>query len=283
MKKRSNYYTFMFFPEGKGNPFTLRIHPYTFYLTIVSVLLIISGLALLLYKTGEISLKLQLVQGLKEENARLGEQNRDLQISADKIANIDSLAAYLQRLSAISGSGPAGGLPQPVASAQAAKDAPGVQPLVQVEDMTRESDGAQAQRGAQTVGEYASSVPNIMPVDGWITKHFVPDTEAEAHNGLDIAAASGTPIRATAMGAVDDIRNDKYFGLLVEIRHDNGFVTRYTHCSQVLVSVSDRVNRGQTIALVGNTGRSTAPHLHYEVLKFGKNVDPIGYTGADKQ
>jgi len=281
MKKKSNYYTFMFYPEGKGNPFTLQIHPYTFYLTIVSVLLIISGLALLLYKTGEISLKLQLVQGLKEENARLTEQNRDLQISTDKIANIDSLAVYLYRLSAISGAGPAGSFPQSITSAQAAaKTAPGIQPLVVSEEVEREGVVV-PQRGVSPAGDYASSVPNIMPVDGWITKQFTLDA-ADAHYGLDIAAASGSPIRSTAMGVVDDIRNDKYLGLLVEIRHDNGFVTRYTHCSQILVSVSDRVNRGQTIALVGSTGRSTAPHLHYEILKMGKNVDPIAYTGIHK-
>jgi len=276
MKKKNNGYTFMFFPEGAGNPFTLRIHPYTFYLTIVAVVLIISGLVLLLYKTGEIGLKLQLVQGLKEENARLKEQNGDLQISAEKISNIDSLAAYLRRLSAISDAGAVGGLayaeinklPQPVASAQA-------------EEAGQEIGGVQ--RGVSAAGNYVASVPNIMPVDGWVTKRFVTDTLAGAHYGLDIAAADGTPIRATAMGVVDDVRNDKYLGQLIEIRHDNGFVTRYTHCSQILVSVSDRVNRGQTIALVGSTGRSTAPHLHYEVLKFGKNVDPIAYTGAHKQ
>jgi murein DD-endopeptidase MepM/ murein hydrolase activator NlpD len=279
MKKKNNYYTFMFYPEGKGNPFTLQIHPYTFYLTIVSVLLIISGLALLLYKTGEISLKLQLVQGLKEENARLTEQNRDLQISAEKIANIDSLTAYLHRLSAISGAGPAGSLPRSVVSAQAAKGAPGVQQVVVSEEVERE--GEWTHRGVSAAGDYASSVPNIMPVDGWITKYFTLDA-AEAHYGLDVAAASGTPIRSTATGVVDDIRNDKYYGLLVEVRHENGFVTRYTHCSQILVSVSDRVKRGQTIALVGSTGRSTAPHLHYEILKFGKNVDPIAYTGIQK-
>jgi murein DD-endopeptidase MepM/ murein hydrolase activator NlpD len=280
MKKKSNYYTFMFYPEGKGNPFTLRIHPYTFYLTIVSVLLIISGLALLLYKTGEISLKLQLVQGLKEENGRLTEQNRDLQISADKIANIDSLTAYLHRLSTISNAGHAASLPQSVLSAQAAKTAPGIQQVVVSEEMEHD-EGDWTHRGVSAAGDYASSVPNIMPVDGWITKHFTLDA-ADAHYGLDIAAASGTPVTSTAMGVVDDIRNDKYLGLLVEIRHENGFVTRYTHCSQILVSVSDRVNRGQTIALVGSTGRSTAPHLHYEVLKMGKNVDPITYTGIHK-
>jgi murein DD-endopeptidase MepM/ murein hydrolase activator NlpD len=124
-----------------------------------------------------------------------------------------------------------------------------------------------------------------MPVNGWITKHFLKGSGrtgagSDSHNGIDIAAAHGTPIRATAMGVVEDIRNDKYLGLTVEIRHDHGFVTRYSHCSQILVSLYDRVNRGQTIALVGNTGRSTAPHLHYEVLKNGRYVDPMEFIGV---
>jgi len=289
MKKKNNGYTFMFFPEGGGNPFTLQIHPYTFYLTIISVVLIISGLVLLLYKTGEIGLKLQLVQGLKEENARLTQHNNDLRISADKIASIDSLTAYLHRLSAISGTGAVGGLayaeinklPQPVLSAQAtAKNIPEAPSVIQAEEVARESVGVQ--KSVTTAGNYTASVPNIMPVDGWITRRFVTDTEEGAHLGLDVAAAGGTPIRATAMGVVDDIRNDKYFGLVVEVRHENGFVTRYAHCSQILVSVSDRVNRGQTIALVGSTGRSTAPHLHYEVLALGKSIDPIEYIGTQK-
>ena len=76
---------------------------------------------------------------------------------------------------------------------------------------------------------------------------------------------------------VEDIINDENLGLLVTIKHDHGFMTKYGHCSQVLISKHVSVKRGQTIALVGNTGRSTAPHLHYEILKDGKNIDPAKY------
>ena len=120
------------------------------------------------------------------------------------------------------------------------------------------------------------SFPNIYPVEGWITRKFNMDStiSSTGHQGLDFAAATGTPIKATAPGVVGKIENDKYFGLLVTIHHDNGFITRYGHCSQILIGKHERVNRGQTIALVGNTGRSTAPHLHYEVIKDGKHIDP---------
>jgi murein DD-endopeptidase MepM/ murein hydrolase activator NlpD len=232
-----------------------------------------------LYKTGEIALKLQLVHGLKEENSRLREHNRDLQISGEKIANVDSLAVYLRRLSDISSA--KGSAPMPT---EMVKRGAYEQPVTKVETSLQMTEGAGPLRSVSSGGEqFAASMPNIMPVDGWITKHFVSDTAADPHRGVDIAATFGTPIRATAMGIVEEVRQDKYFGLLVEIRHENGFLTRFGHCSQVLVSVGDRVNRGQTIALVGNTGRSTAPHLHYEVMKYGKYVDPTLYVGAHKQ
>jgi len=286
MKKKNNgnnYYTFMFFPEGKGNPFTLRIHRYTIRLTVISIILLFAGLFVVIFKTGETALRLQQVHDLKLENRRLKEHSRDLEISSRKITSIDSLTVYLHRLASVTdiGGAPSAGASKASAGTAPSVSSPTVQLLVQTEAV-RPSDtrAATARRAApQAVSEYIESMPNIMPVDGWITKHFSKDP-ADAHPGIDIAAAEGTPIRVTAMGVVEDVRTDRYFGRLVEVRHENGFVTRYGHCSQILVSAGERVNRGQTIALVGNTGRSTAPHLHYEVMKSGKYVNPMNFIGS---
>ena len=98
-----------------------------------------------------------------------------------------------------------------------------------------------------------------------------------SHLGVDFAAQKGTPIRSTAPGVVEDVINDTYFGLLITIKHKFGIMTRYGHCMQTLVSKGDKIERGQTVALLGNTGASSAPHLHYEILKDGKNVDPMKY------
>ena len=261
----------MFYPEGRGSPFTLSVHRYTLYLTVVSVVLLVGGLFVLLFYTGRIAIKLQQVNNLREENTRLQERNMDLEISSQKIANIDSITAYMHRLASIAevDSRLAKAAASEVAAAEKARaDAP--------------ADAGARGKGAPATDKFAASVPNIMPVDGWITKHFSSDP-AVSHYGMDVAAASGTPIRATAMGVVEDVRTDKYYGLVVEVRHDNGFLTRYGHCSQALVSASDRVQRGQAIALVGNTGRSTAPHLHYEVMKDGKYTDPMNFIGAHKE
>ena len=97
------------------------------------------------------------------------------------------------------------------------------------------------------------------------------------HNGVDIAAQVGMPIIATAAGVVTEASEHQGYGFLVEIQHGNGMVTRYAHAKSVSVSVGDIVSKGQKIATVGNTGRSTGPHVHYEVLKNGKPINPNYY------
>lgn len=98
------------------------------------------------------------------------------------------------------------------------------------------------------------------------------------HEGLDFAARKGTPIRATADGTVTMARAFGSYGLLVEIKHGTyGYRTRYAHNSKILVKEGQQVKKGDIIALVGSTGKSTGPHLHYEVLFNGKPVNPRNY------
>ena len=97
------------------------------------------------------------------------------------------------------------------------------------------------------------------------------------HEGLDFSAAHGEPIRATASGIVVLAGNDRYYGKYVKIEHGGGLETRYAHASKLLVKAGDLVAKGEVIALVGNTGRSTGPHLHYEIRLRGNSLDPRKY------
>ena len=129
---------------------------------------------------------------------------------------------------------------------------------------------------------FLSSTPSIWPTRGWVTSSFgfrkSPFTGLrEKHEGWDIAARSGAPVRATADGVVVVEGREYGYGNLVEIDHGYGIVTRYGHNSKHLVKVGDRVKRGQVVSLVGNTGRSTGPHLHYEILLNGVPVSPKNY------
>ena len=122
-------------------------------------------------------------------------------------------------------------------------------------------------------------VPSIWPVSGWVTREFQTrdDPIAATHFGLDVAARKSTPVVSTADGIVTFADWDQNLGWLVEIDHGYDMSTRYGHNARLRVDRGQAVRRGQVIALVGNTGRSTAPHLHYEVWKDDVPVDPRGY------
>ncbi len=99
------------------------------------------------------------------------------------------------------------------------------------------------------------------------------------HKGMDIAGKVGTPIYASKAGTVIKSTRTHDYGIYVEIDHGNGYVTRYAHCSAIVVKVGQKVATGENIALMGNTGRSTGPHVHFEVIKNGTRVDPSAYIG----
>ena len=124
--------------------------------------------------------------------------------------------------------------------------------------------------------------PSIWPTKGWLSSGFgyrvSPFTgQREFHKGIDIATRMKAPIVAPANGIVSRIAWDRGYGRILTIAHGHGIVTRYAHLSKVLVKKGQYVKRGETIALVGNTGRSTGPHLHYEVLLNGIPVNPLRY------
>lgn len=128
-------------------------------------------------------------------------------------------------------------------------------------------------------------MPSTQPVDGPIGSGFGfrsdPFTGRPAlHTGLDFPADPGTPIVAAAGGVVLSAGPHPQYGLLVELDHGNGLVTRYAHTLRMLVKQGDLVKRGQRIAEVGNTGRSTGPHLHFEVLVDGVQQNPTRFLQA---
>lgn len=124
--------------------------------------------------------------------------------------------------------------------------------------------------------------PAIQPVEGWITSKFghrkSPFTgQREFHKGLDIATRKKSPIYATANGVVTYVGNKGFLGKVIVIDHGYGIVTRYAHLFKALKKKGDKVKRGEKIALVGSSGRTTGPHVHYEVRLNGIPVNPEKY------
>ncbi len=128
--------------------------------------------------------------------------------------------------------------------------------------------------------------PSGWPVEnGWISSLFGMRMDPfnglrSFHAGMDFAARQGANVQAVAAGIVSDVADRFGYGLLVEINHGNGFVTRYGHNDSALVQVGERVHKGQAVAQIGSTGRSTGPHVHFEVLLNGRAVNPYEYIQA---
>lgn len=134
----------------------------------------------------------------------------------------------------------------------------------------------------ETQKSILACTPSIWPARGWISSSFgnriSPFTnEKEFHSGMDISAKLHSPIVASADGVVVETGTDYGYGKVLRISHGHGFKTTYAHVSKFLVKTGQRVKRGQEIALVGSTGRSTGPHLHYEISLNGLPVNPHRY------
>lgn len=132
--------------------------------------------------------------------------------------------------------------------------------------------------GASKRYEQGASVPAHWPLDvpGFVTRGQIrPGVLDESHPGIDIAVPVGTPVRASGGGTVTQAGYDPDYGLFVLLRHPSGYETMYGHTSRLLAAEGDEVQAGQVIGLSGNSGRSTAPHLHFEIRRDGKSVDPL--------
>jgi len=158
------------------------------------------------------------------------------------------------------------------------------QRLAQQSDHLKLLDVALTRRSAEQAG-----LPTSMPITnypylsssyGW---RLNPVTGRSAmHEGLDFSAPAGTPILAASGGVVREAKYQSGYGNTVEIDHGNGFVTRYAHASRLLVKPGQFVNRGDLIANVGSSGRSTGPHLHFEVRLAGQPMDPRLFLGVQQ-
>jgi murein DD-endopeptidase MepM/ murein hydrolase activator NlpD len=131
------------------------------------------------------------------------------------------------------------------------------------------SDGATRNLAEQTT-------PDGIPMQGYLSRGYAPSESSgvRMHLGIDIAAKEGTPVYATASGKVEFAGWDEALGNLIIIDHMDEYKTHYGHNRAMLVSVGEKVNKGELIALSGNSGNSSAPHLHYEIRKNGEPIDP---------
>jgi murein DD-endopeptidase MepM/ murein hydrolase activator NlpD len=186
--------------------------------------------------------------------------------------------------------GPEGGAGQAMATSAQAVAATGVASASEIaaEGKFRSLFDSWKQADAPASFQSAIAIPSVHPVDHMnFSSNFGIRSDpfqgsARMHAGVDLPGPVGTPVYATADGFVDRAERAGGYGNLVELDHGKGIQTRYGHLSSILVHDGEHVHRGQLIALMGSTGRSTGPHLHYEVRIDGRAVNPVPFlTTAD--
>jgi murein DD-endopeptidase MepM/ murein hydrolase activator NlpD len=220
---------------------------------------------------------------------RVGQMNAN-------VIRLDALGKRLTRMANLDDGEFDFGHPPPLGGAESGADG---QPA-QIPNLTAMVDDLQGQLSSreQQLGVLENLIlsrelnkqvyPEGRPVqEGWISSYFGrradPFTGYSAvHKGLDFAGPEGTKITSVAAGLVTYAGERAGYGQMVEINHGNGLATRYCHNEKLLVKQGDMVRKGQDLALMGSTGRSTGPHLRFEVLKNGTQVDPLHFIGEDR-
>lgn len=215
-------------------------------------------------------------------------------------AHVIRLDALGQRLTRIAGlddgefdfsTAPAQGGPEEASNELASTEMPSF--LTQLDELARQLEEREEQLSVlesmiMTRNLQAEVVPAGRPITkGWLSSRYGTRNDPFTgkptfHKGVDLAGKDGSDIVSVGAGVVTYAGKRYGYGNLVEINHGNGYVTRYGHCKEVLVKVGETLKKGQVIATMGSTGRSTGPHVHFEVWVNGRTVDPSKYIYASR-
>ena len=269
MPKR--YVNFLIVPEG--NPKSLK-----FKLSVFATRAIVGALGFLLVFIVVLSilhgkLLYEVIAGksLKQENAKLKEYNSKV-VQLEK--ELREYKRFVRRVAELAGVEYPGQSEVQLVHYPQSKDPE--QREVALSLMEKEEKKVFSPDSISTHPDSLGHIPMGRPIEGWITRKFSMDIYSFGgeHPGVDFAAKIGTEVRATADGKIVFVDWDETYGNLVAVDHGNGYLTYYGHNSKNLVNVGDAIQRGDVIALSGNTGRSSAPHLHYEIRKDGVSIDP---------
>jgi murein DD-endopeptidase MepM/ murein hydrolase activator NlpD len=293
-------WTVVLVPHGAA-----RSRIYEVSMTAIRGVLCAGGIVLLLvmltgYSTLSRTVNLSRAAALEEENARLAEQLDALASRVGVLSDtLEQLVEHDERIRLLANLEPidpqvreagVGGPVDPAAGpteTALAGAAAGVR--VDVDGLLRRagllaSSFREATDSLESYADRLAATPSIMPTQGWLSSSFARSRlhpvlhTSRRHEGIDVMAPMGSPIEAPAAGIVRETGWKAGYGLTVILDHGYGIRTLFAHTSKILVKPGQRLVRGQRLALVGNSGLATGPHLHYEVHVNGRAVDPMKYV-----
>jgi murein DD-endopeptidase MepM/ murein hydrolase activator NlpD len=295
-------WTFMVVPEGTGASRAIQVSQSVLKVGALGLGLFVLLALVLGFATVSRSVDLSRAARLERENqqlaATLGQLNARIASLSDTVGQISRRDARIRLLAnleptdpqvlqaGIGGPAPAGaalGAPRSELVRQATEVTVDLNALIRRANLLAFSFD-EAADSLESHRDRLAALPSILPTQGWLTSAFSSMREhpvlhvARAHEGIDVVAPMGAPIEAPAAGKVVSAGWETGYGYSVSIDHGYGITTRFAHASKLMVRRGDRVERGQRIALVGNTGLATGPHLHYEVHVRGRPVNPLNYV-----
>jgi murein DD-endopeptidase MepM/ murein hydrolase activator NlpD len=287
MLKDKRYYTLMLFAPTANSQFRRYNIPHK----VMYATMILAGIGLLTLMFGAYSAVRYAslafeYQMAKMDNRKLRQENDEVQKAQDKLeVRLAAQEPILQKLAESTGVKPSTDIGKNIGSG-----GPDTKDMKDLEKAT-----TALEIGVREIKEVVAAnqiklaaIPSIWPVRGYITSGVGDRSNPfggggnENHPGLDIAATHGTSIEAGGDGIVIKAGPQGGYGNLVVIDHGYGITTRYGHMSRIDVKVGDHVHRGMQLGAVGSTGRSTGPHLHYEVRLYDRVVDPMNYLPKDQ-
>jgi len=297
------YFNFLYVRGGNAGVRTIRVHRILGIAALAScIALVILAAVLVGTRSGRVANNLA-VRNIKSENERLTAELARFRVEVDALKNTMNLGFELQnRARLIASLDPLSsdvwqvgvGGPEPDLSRMETAYPDSVFSAIDesIEQMLRQSE-LQVQSYSEVLSilekekEVRNSTPSVRPLKGgFLSSRFGRRMdpfigEIVQHPGLDYRARTGSPVMSTANGVVSRAGRNGGFGLMIEVDHGNGFKTRFAHLSKILVSRGQKIERGEVIGLVGNTGHSTGSHLHYEVLFRKVHRDPLQYVIPD--
>lgn len=302
-KKQGKYYSIVFIPHSSDHVRVMKLSaPHTKLLSLLIVTLTAAVcLGMVMLHTVQENRKLrtdlaELTSSSVEQQALLYEKNSELQkLKAAELNRNDIIQEYGRKLNEITETYINNRIDATKASRSGSRsdrtfvedvnELKGIlNSLKGLEDL-QESSLAKLNETEQKLRDYLETIPTIAPAAGRISSTFGIRRDPirgrkSFHEGIDIAADYGQPIKAAANGTVVLSGRNNGYGNCIILQHEHGISTLYGHASRLLVKEGARVKKGDVIARVGSSGKSTGPHLHYEVRIQGTQVDPMKYMDA---
>ncbi|MBK7141868.1 MAG: M23 family metallopeptidase [bacterium] len=248
---KTKFVTIMVIPDDAHAPKEWKVRLVVLQLIGVGIGLVVLGIVLFFVFYGTMVYRTAMAERLQTENDELRRYKYKVRLLEENLNQAHETVRRLTRLAGID-------YKFPEYSDSAIIDSP--KPVAAILDRPADLD---------------PSLPAGLPLRGFISQGFQPEEDEKFHPGIDIACAKGTPVLATGSGQVEFAGSDETYGWMVVIKHNDSTSTLYGHNDSLLVKQGEKVAVGSRIALSGSSGKSTAPHLHYEIRINEKPIDPL--------